>query len=312
MKMACVIISSKNEGDMLRKTIDSIQGVKCNIPYEIIVIDDGSNDESCNYLKIISDIKLIRTEGIGIAPARNLGAANAAGDMLVFLDAHCTVEHNWLDCLAHTLAQEGADAVCPSISDMNQGEEFQEKLDVMRTARSAPRYGSAPVCGRTMVAPWASRWIPPQETSVEVAVVCGGCFAVKKLAFESVGGYEPEFKSYGFDEEEISIKLWTAGYVLMATPHTCVFHYYRNTAPYQVFRSDVLYNLLYFAMLHYSDERIARIMEDMDVLFGLKRDAWEQYYQVFTPKNIKDKREAHQKSRLYDDDWFFKRFNLHM
>lgn len=70
---------------------------------EIILVDDASTstDLSANLIeyfeKHIPIVKIIRLdERSGLIKARMIGAEEANSDVLVFLDAHCEVYHNWL------------------------------------------------------------------------------------------------------------------------------------------------------------------------------------------------------------------------
>ena len=62
-----IVIISKNEGHNLKQTIDHIILHKTSIPYEIIVVDDGSEDHSVNILETgdYKNVRTIHTEGIG-------------------------------------------------------------------------------------------------------------------------------------------------------------------------------------------------------------------------------------------------------
>jgi mycofactocin system glycosyltransferase len=62
---------------------------------EIIVVDDGSKKDVAGI--ITSDARIIRLEeSLGPASARNIGAVEAGGDILAFLDADCTAGEKWL------------------------------------------------------------------------------------------------------------------------------------------------------------------------------------------------------------------------
>jgi glycosyltransferase involved in cell wall biosynthesis len=82
-----VVIPAKNAAAYIGETIASamMQGdVR-----EIIVVDDGSTDATIAIVEAIHDprLRLIRNDASGVSAARNLGAWNASGDWLVFLDA---------------------------------------------------------------------------------------------------------------------------------------------------------------------------------------------------------------------------------
>jgi glycosyltransferase involved in cell wall biosynthesis len=297
---------------LLRQTLDSIFAATCDVSYEVIIVDDGSQDGSCDFLRGNHPpyaVTLLRTQGIGLAPARNLGMNHANGDVLVICDAHIAVLPHWLDHLAQTI-REGADAVCPQLADMHEDPLPRKRLNSLDSARSG--VVAAGMCGKTMLSLFQPRWLAPQQTAVEVPVLCGGCFALTRAAFEATGGYEPAFRSYGWDEEEISIKLWTFGFTLKATPHTCVKHFFRPAAPYPIHNEDVMHNFLYLAMCHYSDKRVEQIKTMLQASGATKAMARQLFPQVFSAENIKSKRELYREKRMHSDDWFFEQFKLMM
>ena len=82
-----VIIPNYNYGRFLRQAIQSAfdQTLK---PHEILVVDDGSTDDSKEILREFGDkIIVIEQANEGVAAARNKGAEIATGDLLAFLDA---------------------------------------------------------------------------------------------------------------------------------------------------------------------------------------------------------------------------------
>lgn len=51
MSLVSIIIPCKNEGDLVEMTLNSMDNAKTGIDYEIIVVDDGSVDGCCGFLR---------------------------------------------------------------------------------------------------------------------------------------------------------------------------------------------------------------------------------------------------------------------
>lgn len=85
-----IVIPFYNFGEYLEDTLKSIIPIN-NIPNEVIVVDDGSDDplslQKLDELSARYPFRLIRTENQGLAMARNTGALAARGEFLAFLDA---------------------------------------------------------------------------------------------------------------------------------------------------------------------------------------------------------------------------------
>lgn len=87
--MISIVIALYNKENSIKKTIDSILSQKQFDDYEIIVVDDGSTDNS--YIVVESyncdKIKLYKKENGGPASARNYGVRKATGHWIIFMDA---------------------------------------------------------------------------------------------------------------------------------------------------------------------------------------------------------------------------------
>src|SRR4028119_1786662 len=83
-----VIIPNYNYGRFLSEAINSVLAQTC-LNVEIIVVDDGSTDNSLEILAAYEKkgVKIIQQTNRGVGAARNAGADKSSGDLLAFLDA---------------------------------------------------------------------------------------------------------------------------------------------------------------------------------------------------------------------------------
>lgn len=88
MPIVSVVIPAYNAIDTVLDALHSVL-MQSFQDIEVIVVDDGSTDDSASFIKALSDsrTKLHRTENRGVSNARNTGASIATGRYLVFLDA---------------------------------------------------------------------------------------------------------------------------------------------------------------------------------------------------------------------------------
>ncbi len=89
MTKVSVIITSFNEGGEVQKTIDSVRKMTKDV--EVILIDDGSDDGSCESAKGV-DIAIRHVTRIGIAYSRDVGTRAATGEAFGFVDAHQRID----------------------------------------------------------------------------------------------------------------------------------------------------------------------------------------------------------------------------
>lgn len=84
-KIVSVIIPCYNGAQFLAEAIKSTLAQTC-LPLEVIVVDDGSTDETGEVAARYPDVQYIRQENQGASVARNTGVGKSQGDYLVFLD----------------------------------------------------------------------------------------------------------------------------------------------------------------------------------------------------------------------------------
>jgi glycosyltransferase involved in cell wall biosynthesis len=84
-----------NEEKNIENLIKSIKKAVLTIDHEIIVVDNGSSDETVRTANDL-DAKTIIAPNVTIATLRNIGASHAVGDLLIFIDADITLPSDWL------------------------------------------------------------------------------------------------------------------------------------------------------------------------------------------------------------------------
>ena len=97
-----VIVCSYNGGKTLAACLESLG--KINYPaYEVILVDDGSTDNTPEIAARFPKIRYIRQDNHGLSHARNAGAAAAKGEVLAYTDSDCMADPDWLYYLIGTL-----------------------------------------------------------------------------------------------------------------------------------------------------------------------------------------------------------------
>lgn len=114
MDRISVIIPVFNDEGGIRRCIDSVLGQK-NVETEILLIDDGSTDNSPQildeYALKYDNIRCFHKKNGGAATARNLGLDEAEGDYIFFLDGDDYIEVDALTSLLSAAVQNDADMV---------------------------------------------------------------------------------------------------------------------------------------------------------------------------------------------------------
>lgn len=135
-ELISIIINAYNEEKHIKKCIDSVtyQTYK-NI--EIVVINDGSTDNTLKILNSYDDsrLKIITHENKGLSLSRNDGIDNSNGKYVYFLDADDFIEHDTIEYLYNLVIKYDADmSTCRSIDIYNydiKTNDKPEKIDIL-------------------------------------------------------------------------------------------------------------------------------------------------------------------------------------
>lgn len=286
--MVSLIIPVKNEGDHIRNTLKSALQVKTDYSFEIIVVDDASVDGCCDFISNFIGsvpIMLIRSIGLGVAGARNIGAANSTGKYLIFCDAHLFFEDYWIDRLLEPIVNGVADGTTPGIADtasplqIGYGQTLDEKLSIV--------------------------WQVDKHSPFPTAVMPGGCCALSKRVFVEIGGFDHGFKVWGLEDVELSMKMWLFGYTCYVQPAVTILHVFRKATPYEANISHVYYNMLRMSFSHFKEERIDKCRKIIEAHSDIL-----QIESAVKFSGVSRQREKYISRRKHNDDWFMDKFSI--
>ncbi len=112
---ASVIIPAYNAAAFLEKAVRSISDFEPRFPFEILIVDDGSTDETLSLATRLSEtipqVRVITGENAGPAEARNRGIREAKGEYLLFCDSDDTFSPGALEKAVSLCEKEGADVL---------------------------------------------------------------------------------------------------------------------------------------------------------------------------------------------------------
>jgi glycosyltransferase involved in cell wall biosynthesis len=98
-RSASIIIPTFNGGSRIGNCLDSLVKQTAGRNVEILVVNDGSSDNTANVVGGYSSVRLITQANAGPASARNRGALEAQGKILLFTDDDCVPMPDWLEAM---------------------------------------------------------------------------------------------------------------------------------------------------------------------------------------------------------------------
>jgi GT2 family glycosyltransferase len=172
--------------------------------YEVIVVDDGSTDETA-MIAARPEVRLINTSHQGLAAARNAGLAAATGAIVAYIDDDAYPDSDWLHYLAAAFIESNHAGIGgPNIPPADEGR-------VANCVASAP---GGPV--HVLLTDREAEHIP-------------GCnMAFERSSLEAVGGFDPRFRIAG-DDVDLCWRLQDAGRTIGFSPGAVVYHRRRDS-----------------------------------------------------------------------------------
>ncbi len=198
-----VVIASYNGCRTLAACLKSLTTL--NYPrYEILLVDDGSDDDTCRIVSSFPDVKYVHQKHLGLSVARNTGIAAATGEIIAFTDADCRADEDWLyytvgDLLRSECAGMGGHNFLP--------------LD------------DGPVAASVMASPGGPAHVMLTDRLAEHIPGCNMVFY--KWALEEIGCFDPLHYRAG-DDVDICWRLQQRGNQIGFSPGGFVWHYRRS------------------------------------------------------------------------------------
>ena len=203
---ASVIVPACNEEKRIAECLQSLLCQETGKSFEVILADDGSADSTIEIAKSLGkNVRILKQRHRGPAAARNLGARNAKGDVLVFVDADCVAEKNWLDEMLKPFADPNVSGVQgryrtrqKSLMARFTQLEIEDRYDLMAKKESIDFIGSYSA-------------------------------AYRKKIFLEFGGFNEEFRTSSGEDTDLSYGLSSFGKRLVFAPRAIVFHSHPET-----------------------------------------------------------------------------------
>jgi glycosyltransferase involved in cell wall biosynthesis len=184
-----IIVPTYQRRDMVCDAVRALCRLSYDGPIEIIVVIDGSTDGTAAALDRLDcpfPIRVIEQENRGLAAARNRGAAQAVGDILLFLDDDMICQPVVVRQHARSHG-EGAEAVTGEIP-IHPDSEPGLITDKLALAASCPR-----------------------GSRLSAFDIYGGHLSIRREVFEQVGGFDEELHARGYGGEDLDLGLRLAG-----------------------------------------------------------------------------------------------------
>jgi GT2 family glycosyltransferase len=225
---ASIIIPVFNAFERTYACLASILERTGDVPYEVIVVDDASTDETQHLERVVTGVRVVRNEANrGFIPACNNGAEAARGEFLVFLNNDTFVSQGWLARLLQpfddpredpdgsedrAVGLVGAKLVYPN-------GRLQEAGGIVFSDGSGWNYGRGDDPGN-----------PKYEFRCDAHYCSGACIAVRRSIFRELGGFDRRFEPMYYEDVDLAFAIRARGLRVVYEPSCLIIHFEGGTA----------------------------------------------------------------------------------
>jgi GT2 family glycosyltransferase len=183
------------------------------VDVDLVLVDNGCTGGAVDRLAHASGVRVLRpAANLGYAGGCRVGAAEATGDYLAFVNSDALVAADALARLVAVAAEPGVGSAMGSI----------------RLADQPDRINTAGNPWHVTGLSWAGGMGRPATefaTRRPVPVASGCCLVLRRDVWSAVGGFAPEYFAY-HEDTELSVRLWQRGWTVEYVPDALVLHHY--------------------------------------------------------------------------------------
>tara|TARA_B100000029_G_scaffold516478_1_gene630130 strand:- start:2185 stop:3606 length:1422 start_codon:yes stop_codon:yes gene_type:complete len=225
-----IVIVNYNSGSLLQACLDTV--IKSDCDYEVILIDNGSIDESLHFLngENYNNIVTVRNKkNIGFSAALNQANAYCSGTKIIFLNPDCLIFPHTARLMGEALDQDHSTGIIGGLVFNFDGSEQQgcrrREPTLVRSLNKQISFSSSKHLSIDM------NRNPLPEKKVVVDAVSGAFFAMKRELFLSVGGMDEDFFLH-FEDLDLCRRIREIGKNVVFVPDISIFHYQGASRPH--------------------------------------------------------------------------------
>lgn len=210
-----IIIPSKDRPAILKETLRLAYKAVVNISAEILVVNDSKTETIALEPQYRDKVKVLDNHGSGVASARNRGARQAQGELLLFLDDDMWISE---ENLRATLKLHAGMQNCCINFNWVYPPELDQEIKKEQFGRYLHHYGFTSLRG------WCRGQFWEDTRLFATDGITSQYLSIKKEDFWRVGGYNEDFPHAGFEDHDLYKRMKTLGIQPYIYPLSMVYH----------------------------------------------------------------------------------------
>lgn len=221
------IVVNRNTSALLRDCLRHVYESDVDKTVEVIVVDNGSNDDSVDMVnKEFPQAHVIKAgRNLGFAKANNLGFESSSGDFILLVNTDAVLQKDCVARLVRTMeSNQSIGMVGPQL--LNQDGSRQTSFEATPTLLTE-------LLGRGLLKIFFPKLYPNRhvqlEGPLEVETLIGAVILLRRKSWEAMGGFDESYFFF-FEETDLAYRMRKSGWLVYHDPGAKAFHLQGATA----------------------------------------------------------------------------------
>jgi len=211
-----LIVCTRNRLPALRTTLGILLGLRCRVPWQLIIVDNGSTDGTGEWLRAMTSnasgsVDVVSEPSRGVSRAKNRGLRHARGEIIAFTDDDCYPTESYLDDLLDVFASSDVD-YCGGRVLLHDPTDLPITIKTSNTPEFFP----------------ANSFIP-------TGAIHGANMAFRRRVVQAVGPFDvmfgPGAVTLAAEDSDYLLRASFCGFTGMYSPLPTVRHHHRRKTP---------------------------------------------------------------------------------
>lgn len=210
--LVSVVVPVHGKWEYTRRCLESLAATRGEVPFEVVVVDDASPDDSLQHLRAVEGLRVVaHATNTGYVGACNSGIAASRGDLVVLLNNDTRVDPDWLAPLVRVMDDPSVGLVGSRL--VYPDGRLQEAGGIIFSDGSGWNYGK--LC-------------EPEDPAFtyrrDVDYVSGASIMVRRSVLEQLGGLDQRFAPAYYDDADLAFGVRSIGLRTVYEPTSVVVH----------------------------------------------------------------------------------------